>query len=217
MKAKLNLIVLLILTVILSSCNSNKKPKNFDYGHIDNNKYLNSFFKLELTLPDNWIVQTKEQTENLSEMGKELTAGDNKNLKAIIDASEINTANLLVVFQYEVGAAVDYNPGFMLVAENLKNSPGIKTGSDYLFQARKILKQSQVQYNYIDDKFKKEIISGQEFYSMNCTIDYMGINIKQIYYSTIIDGFCLNVILSYESDEQKNNLDKVINSMNFKK
>jgi hypothetical protein len=217
MKAKLNLIGFLILTLFMTCCNQNGKPKNFDYGHTENNKYLNSFFGLGLTLPDNWIVQTKEQTENLSKKGKDLVAGDDKNLKAIINASEVNTANLLAVFQYEVGAAVDYNPSFMLVAENLNNAPGIKTGSDYLFQARKLLKQSQVQYSYIDEEFKIEIKNSQEFYTMNCSIDYMGYKISQVYYSTIKDGFCLSAIISFINDEQKNNLEKIVNSMNFKK
>lgn len=217
MKAIPNVIVFLTLILFVSSCTQNVKPKKFDYGHIENNKYLNSFFGLELTFPEDWIVQTKEQTDNISKMGKDLIAGDNKNLKAVINASEVNSANLLAIFQYEVGAAVDYNPSFMLVAESLKNAPGIKTASDYLFQVRKLLKQSQFQYSNIDDEFKKEIINNQEFYSMNCSIDNLGYKINLVYYSTIKDGFCLGAIISFINDEQKNSLVKVINSMKFKK
>jgi len=213
---KTKLIILSLLTIFITSCNPNKKPKNFDYGHTENNKYHNSFFELELILPDNWVVQTKEQMENLSEAGKEIAVGDNKKLEAIINATEINTANLLAVFQYEVGAAVEYNPSFMLVAENLKNAPGVKTGRDYLVQARKLLKQSQVQYQ-IDDKFKKVTINNHNFYVMNCSINYMGLTIKQKYYSTLKNGFCLSAIISYNNEEQKKNLEKIIHSANFKK
>jgi hypothetical protein len=215
MKSKLNLIALLILTISLTACNQNEKPKNFDYGHTENGKYLNSFFGLELDIPSGWVVQTREETENLTEMGKEFVAGDDENLKAVIDASKINSANLISVFQYEVGSAVDYNPNFMLVAENIKNSPGTKTGSDYLFQARKFLAQSKIEYSHIDDKFEKKMINGQEFYVMNCNIEYAGLSINQIYYSTIVDGFAMNVIVSYTTDEQKSDLDKMLNSMAF--
>lgn len=217
MNKKLNIIGLLFLTVLFTCCNQNEKSSGFDYGHVENNKYINSFFGLELTLPDNWIVQTKEQTENLTKAGKELVAGDNENLKALINASEVNSANLLSVFQYEVGSAVDYNPGFMLVVENLKNAPGIKNGSDYLFQSRKLLEQSQIKYSPIDDTFKKEIIDGQEFYTMDCSVDLTGHSITQRYYSTIKDGFCLSAIISFTNDEEENSLKKIINSMNFKK
>ena len=217
MRTKLNLIGLVLLAVLTFSCNSNSKPKDFDYGHVENNKYLNSFFGLELALPSDWVVQTKEQTDNLAKKGQELVAGDDKNMKAAIKVAEVNTANLLAVFKHEVGAAVDYNPSFMLVAENLQNAPGIKTGSDYLFQAKKILQQSQVQYDYIDDVFKKEMINNQEFYLMNCSIKYMGLTINQIYYSTIQNGFSIGAIISYIDDEQKNELGKIVKSMEFKR
>ena len=206
MKTRLYLSGILIITVLITSCKPIEKLDNFDYGYTENNKYLNSFFGLELIIPDNWVVQTKAQTENLSKTGVNLIAGDDENLKAVINASEINTANLLAVFQYEVGAAVDYNPSFMLVAENLKNAPGIKTGSDYLFQARKLLKQSQMQYSQFDDEFKMEIINNQDFYTMNCIIDYMGQRIKQRHYSTIIDRFCLSAIITFTNNEQQTNL-----------
>ena len=219
MKAKLILIGFVILTVLTFSCNpnGNGKPKDFDYGHVENSMYINSFFGLKLQLPSDWVVQTKEQTENLAKKGKELVAGDDKNMKAVIDAAEVNSANLLAVFKYEVGAAVEYNPNFMLVAENLKNAPGIKNGSDYLFQTRKLMKQSQIKYDFIDEEFKKEIINNQEFFLMNCSINYMGLNIKQKYYSTIQNGFCLSAIISFINDEQENDLERIINSIEFNK
>ena len=212
----MNFIGFIILTVLTLSCSTNNKPENFDYGKVENNKYSNSFFEFSMDLPADWIVQTKEQTENLAKMGQELVAGDDKNIKAALKASEINSANLLAVFKYEVGAAVEYNPNFMLVAENLKNAPGIKTGSDYLFQSRKILKQSQVQYEHIDETFEKVIINNNEFYLMNAHLNYMGLSIKQVYYSTILNGFCLSAIISFIDDEQRKDLELILKSMEFK-
>ena len=215
MKISINFIGIVLLTTLTLSCSSNDKPKDFDYGKVENNKYHNSFFGFEIDLPSNWVVQTKEQTDNLKKMGQELIAGDDKNMKAVIKASEINSASLLAIFKYEVGTAVEYNPNFMLVAENLKNAPGIKTASDYLFQSRRILEQSQVQYDQIDQEFKREMINNQEFYLMNASINYMGLSIKQVYYSTIQNGFCLSIVISFIDDEQKMDLDKIINSMRF--
>ncbi|TAJ11686.1 hypothetical protein DMA11_15965 [Marinilabiliaceae bacterium JC017] len=199
-----------------SGCFTNNKPKQFDYGHVENHKYTNSFFDFEMTLPADWVVQSKEQTENLTKMGKELVAGDDQNMKALLDASDINTANLLTVFKYEVGSAVEYNPNLALVAENLKNAPGIKTGGDYLFQSRKLLNQSQIQYDYIDEEFKKEVINNQEYYLMNASINFMGLTIKQKYYTRVKDGFCFAAIISYVDDEQKEELENILNSMSFK-
>jgi hypothetical protein len=131
---KTNLLRFLLLTITAIGCKTQDKPIDFDYGHIENSKYINSYFDFEITIPTDWIVQSKEQMDNLSKTGAELVAGDDSKLKAVVKASEINTANLLAVYQYERGSAVEYNPSFMLVAENIINAPGIKTGSDYLFQ-----------------------------------------------------------------------------------
>ncbi|MFZ4465299.1 MAG: hypothetical protein ACOYN5_15745 [Bacteroidales bacterium] len=217
MTAKPNFLGFILLTLLLLCCNTQGVTQDFDYGQIENNKYYNSFFNFEMIIPTGWIVQSKEQTENLTKKGADLVAGDDKNLKAVIKASEVNSANLLAIFKYEVGAAVDYNPSIMLISENLKNSPGIKTGSDYLFQVRKMLKQSQVQYDYFDENFKKKTINGQDLFLMNASLEYMGLQIKQVYYSTIINGFSLGIIISFVSKEQKKEIGKVINSMQFRK
>jgi hypothetical protein len=212
---KINLLGFLLLTITAIGCKTQNKTNDFDYGHVENSKYVNSYFDFEITVPTGWIVQTKEQMDNLAKTGAELVAGDDSKLKAFVKVSEINTANLLAVYQYERGSAVEYNPSFMLVAENIINAPGIKTGSDYLFQSRKLLEQSQFKYDYIDKEFAKEIINGTEFYKMKAEINYMGLNIKQIYYSTIVDRFSFNVIISFINDQQKLDLLKPINSMKF--
>ncbi|MCD4773736.1 MAG: hypothetical protein K8R41_10185 [Bacteroidales bacterium] len=216
MNKKIKLLAILFISLFIFGCNS-QNVEGFDYGRVENNKYLNSFFDFEISIPPTWVVQTKEQTDNLVEVGENLIAGDDENMKAIIKASEINSANLLVVFKYEVGSPVEYNPSFVLIAENLKNAPGVKKGSDYLFHARKLLLQSQVQHDYIDEEFKKEIINNQEFYLMNSSINYAGFNIKQVYYTTIKNGFSVNAIITYVNEEQKNELEKVINSLIFDK
>lgn len=217
MKKRIELIGLLLLVIFTISCSNSNKPKDFDYGSVVNNKYTNSFFDMEISLPSDWVVQTKEQTENLVKQSKDIVSGDDRNLKAILKASEVNTANLLILFQYEVGAAVEFNPNFMLVAENIKNFPGIKNGSDYLFQARKLMMRSQLQYDNIDEEFKKVVINNTEFYTMNALLNYSDIGIMQSYYSTIQNGFCISAIVSYINDDQKADLEKVINSISFKK
>jgi hypothetical protein len=204
------------LLLITNGCSNQDKPKDFDYGHVENNKYVNSFFNFEISIHPDWIVQTNEQMESMTKVGKELVAGDDSKMKALLKASEINTANLLSVFQFERGSAVEYNPSIVLIAENTKNFPGIKNGKDYLFQARKLLDQSQLKYDSIDKEFTKEVINGTDFYKMNANITYGGLNIRQIYYSTVSKEFSFNVIISFTNDRQKEDLLELVNSMKFK-
>ena len=176
----------MLIAITTSSYNANAQPDNFDYGRVENGIYLNDYFNFQIILPANWIVQSKEQTEHIVDTGKKLMAGDDDNMKAMLAASEINSANLLAAFQYEVGTSVEYNPNIMLVAENIRNAPGVKNGSDYLFQARRIIENSQFKYDYLSTEFEKETIGGAEFYKMYARLNYMGLEIKQIYYSTIL-------------------------------
>lgn len=208
-----NIIYLFIVTVLLSCSDQKKKlPENFDFGKIENGSYQNDYFDMEVLFNPNWIVQDKQAMNNLVERGSDLVTGDNKNLKSIVKASQVNTAYLLAVFKHEVGAAVEYNPSFMIVAENTKNFPGIKNGKDYLFHAKKLLKQTQMSYSFEKEVFEQKI-GKSLFHVMEAKLDYMGKIIIQEYISTVNRGFSLSFIISYTTEEEKNELYEVINNI----
>ena len=140
-------------------------------------------------------------------------AGDNNSLKARLDASTVKTANLLTVFEHEAGAPVDFNPSLMIAAENTASAPGIKTGKDYLFHTRKFLEQAQVKYA-IDEVYTTSV-GGREFAAMNVNTDYAGMNIKQVYYVAVKDGFSLTFITTYVTDQQQESLKEVIKTVQF--
>jgi len=204
-----------MLILLLSACGGDKMPKSFDYGNVENNVYSNSYFGFTVDVPEQWIVQSKEQNEQLMNLGKEMIAGDDKSMKAVLNASEVNVANLLTVFKYELGSPVDYNPSYMLIGENVMKAPGVKTGSDYFFNARRIMQQSQTPYKHIDEEYTLKNLGGKDFYVMNTEIEYMGVSIYQAYYSRIDNGFALIMIISYTTDDEKDELENVIGSLSF--
>lgn len=213
---KRNFIFLFTLCIgLFYNCKNNFGVKGFDYGSVENSTYKNSYFNFEMNLPPTWVVQSKEQTEMIVETGKKIAAGDNENLKTMIKASEVNSAYLLTVFKHELGTAVPYNPNIMILAENLKMSPGVKKGNDYLYHASRILKQSQVNYNHIDSTFDKLNFDNKEFYIMNAILNHPNLELKQSYYTTIINGFALSFVISYASDEQKKELNSILESIKF--
>jgi hypothetical protein len=211
------LLIIILLTSLLIGCNSPVKTKDFDYGRVENMKYSNSYFDFEMTLPDNWVVQSKEQIKKINKIGMDVVAGDDENMKFAMNASLINTANLLSASEYEYGAPVDFNPSIDIVVENIKNYPGLKTGSDYLYQMKKLLENSHLKQDYIDKEFGKEVIGGIEFFKMNAEMNYMQQNIKQIYYSAIVNRFSFTIVIIFINDQQKSELLGSINSIKFKK
>jgi len=172
-KTKMKKIIYLFIATIFLSCSSQEKklPNNFDFGKTENGSYKNSYFDMEVLFNPNWIIQDKQEMNNLIERGSELATGDNKNLKSIIKASQVNTAYLLAIFKHEVGAAVEYNPSFVIVAENTKNFPGIKNGKDYLFHAKKLLKQTQMPYAFEKEVFE-QTIGNSSFHTMETKLNW---------------------------------------------
>ncbi|TSE08488.1 MULTISPECIES: hypothetical protein [Aquimarina] len=204
-------IIYLIIAITTLSCTNQEKklPDNFDFGKTENGSYKNEYFDMEISFDPNWIVQDKQQMNNIIEMGSELTTGEDKNLKAIVKASQVNTAYLLAVFKHEVGSAVEFNPSFMVVAENINNFPGIKNGSDYLFHAKKLLEQSQMSY-YFEKEVYEKTIGKSTFYIMEAKLDHMNKTVIQHYISTVTKGFSLSFIVSFATDNGKNELYEII-------
>jgi len=207
-------IIYLLIASLFFNCSNPKKnlPDNFDFGKTENGLYKNDYFNMEISFNPNWAVQDKQAVNNIVEKGNELITGNDKTFDSAVKAAQVNTAYLLTIFKHEVGAAVEYNPSLMLVAENIKNFPGIKNGKDYLFHAKKILKQTQLPYSFNKEVFEKEI-DNSKFYIMEAELDYMGKTIIQQYISTVNKGFSLSFIISYTTEEEKNELYEVINNI----
>ena len=216
MKSILLLVAVVVGSLVFTGCNQKKEvPENFDYGKVADGKYRNSYFDLEISVPEGWAVQSEAEMEATMKQGEKLVAGENKELKNVLKASEVNVANLLAVYQYKKGTNTEFNPSLLMTAENIKSFPNIKTGNDYLTSTRAFLVKSEFKYDQIDSVFAKENVNGSEFYRMHTAVDYSGIHIQQDYYSAVVNGFCLSVIISYSSDEQKASMDKFLGTLKF--
>lgn len=211
----LKLSLVCFLAVGLTQCKTGK-PDNFDYGSVQNNVYTNAFFAMQMDVPEGWAVQSEEAMKRMTEMGSELVTGDDALMKIKVKASEINSANLMSAFQYEVGTPIDeFNANITLVAENLTLAPGVKRGSDYLVHTKNFMKQSPANYTFNAD-FGSETFGGQPFDYMDATLTTMGVEIQQRFYSTIIEGFSFNAIISYGTEDQKEMLLDILKTMDFK-
>lgn len=184
----------------------------FDYGTTENGVYTNSFFNLKVVFNPEWFVQSQQQIANLSELGENLIVGDDNDLKRVIKASKVNVSNLLTVYKYELGSAVDFNPSFLLTIENTQLVPGIKTGKDYLFHAKKLLSKLEVKYTFDKPVYEKKI-GDVTFHVLEAQINFMNLKLKQDYIVTVKNGFTVIFAISYMNKAQKKELYKVINNI----
>lgn len=205
----------LFLLIIIGACRPPQLKNIFDYGSVKDGLYINEFFGCSLNIPAGWAVQTREEMEQLQNLGKDMIAGKDKKLKRKLKTSEIRSANLITAFKYKLGTTVEFNPNISIVAENIKFSPGIKSGADYLNHSRELLKQSQFKYDSISARFDQVEFSGKVFSRMFTSVNYMGIPIKQEYYSTIVNGFSFNIVISYSNNEQREELLGMLETLKF--
>ncbi|MCP4162334.1 MAG: hypothetical protein GY760_19865 [Deltaproteobacteria bacterium] len=106
--------LVIVLFLLISTGCSNHKINQFDSGRVENDKYINTFFGFDITLPQGWFAQTKKHKNGNKFVGNE------------------NDAKLLTVFKYnspnnEYGQPVLFNPSIIVASQNLKNVPEIKT------------------------------------------------------------------------------------------
>ena len=229
MKTFLYSTCILLLSLLLFSCNNlsgDKEaeevpkigiPESFDYGKVENNVYRNKYFKCSMRVPSEWKVVDKETMDELTGKASETVAGDDEELKQAIEVGQINSANLLSVSKLDLATATELNPNIMILAENVSRSSIVMDGNDYLKSAKELLARTQMNYTYISDDFKKEVINGTPFYRMDVTLDLQGIEAKQCYLATISKKFAFVVILTYFTEEEKAFIDNYIKTLKFEK
>lgn len=214
MKSYLFPVSLLLLLQLLACQSSSPKEATqeaFELGTTTTGHYHNGYFGLDIYFDPTWNVQEKEQLELMEQAGEELLVGDNKNLKAALDAATINTAYLLTIFKYPLGTKVDYNPNFVALVENVSNFSDIETGANYLFHVQQLLAQTALKYQF--EEVYEQQVGTKVFHVLDLTAQHKEMEIQQSYWSTIEKGFCLSFILSYHSEQEKEELMAIINQV----
>lgn len=203
----------LICFFLIDQCNG--QSENFDYGTIKDNKYSNAFFKFTMDVPAGWEVQSEQKIKEFRDKGIELISGDDEKLKKAIDASTIVNATMLVVIKMD--SIPGYKSNLNIGAVNIKQYPEIKTGYDYLQITKKFLSQGSLVYKDFKNSTVKKSYAGADFYTMECTYIWKSYEVHQTSYSTTKNGFALLFTISYVKDNQKDELEKALQSINFGK
>lgn len=213
-RTRLMYILLASSVALLAGCEK-KASDEIDFGGIKNSVYQNKYFGLAVKLPSEWSVLDQEAQQLLVEMGGKMAAGTDKNLKAVIKASEMQTVYLFTAFKHPLGAPVTFNPSIICLAERVRQMPGIKRGKDYLFHARKLLESGQIEYSF-PSEISTESVGGQDFDVMHAEMLMRGKAVRQDYYAKIMKGYALAFIVSFTTDEEKSSLQDILRSVTIK-
>ena len=183
-------------------------------GTLDNGIYRNKYFGMRVVLPDDWYPLDDEGKKKLMEMGRKMVASQDKMLGAALDASKLDTLNLLAVYKHPPGAPVSFNPNLSCVAEKVSDFPGIKTGRDYLFHVRRGMQASGVPYSMGGDIYS-ENIGGVSFYVQDMSVPAGTWLVQQKYYAAIMKGYALGFVLTYTNRWEYGDLKGILATVNF--
>ncbi|MDT3426394.1 hypothetical protein J2Z22_001920 [Paenibacillus forsythiae] len=203
--------VMMLVLVLVTACGG--KEKEISLGVTESGSYTNDYFGLSLTFPKEWLYQNADQMMELMAAGKDVIAGDDESKKKMLDLSKSKTLNLLVTSKFPVDSG-KVGPSAIAVAEKVSLLQGVKDGKDYLEASKKLMVDSKLPYEFKDISTVK--VGGKEMYTMQASINTGQDIVTQDYYSSIIDGYAFNLILTYIDAESKAETDKILESVTFK-
>jgi len=195
---------------------SAKKPiEEIDFGTVANSVYTNHFLGMTVNIPKDWSIQDKDAQDRLKQLGEKIVTGEDKNMQAIVKASELQTVSLFAAFKFPYGSPVAFNPSVMSVAENVRQFPGIKTGKDVLFQVKQMLESGQLTMSFSKDSYTKKL-GGVDFDVLESETTVRNLVVKQKYFVTLIKGYSLSIVATYMTDEDLDSVQKILDSVTFK-
>ncbi len=180
----------------------------------DSKTYTNEYFKITVQKPEGWYAQNAEESAELQKQGGKMLAGNDKNLKAAMDAAQDTTTSLFGFFEAPPGTPGKLNPNVLSAAENIKVAPGIKTGCDYIALTKEIIKKSQMNYKF-EEKCETKTVNGTEFGVVNAQLSVGEQVVKQRYYAVIRGNHAISVIETFFDAESEAKVKKVVESLKF--
>ena len=169
-------------------------------------------FGIRIRRPEGWQAMGFDQLNDLVDMGTDVATAGKDDLKAFMAATEKNNFTLFAITQFEAGAAVDENPNVMGVAEKVSHAPGVKTGKDYFFHAKKLMAQANPNFTFTEG-YQTRMIGGVAFDQMDVVTEVGPAKANQSYYAAKHDAFIVLIIQTYVSDEGKKATSDIIDTV----
>ena len=199
MKITVYLNFLLIALIAIAGCK--KAPsKSVAAGKIENGIYSSSFFSLKMKVPEDWTVETMGQVEKT----KETLEGNGQ--------KEVLVTNLLVIFS---GNPEDeFKPNLAITAEHHSLYPecNSRNAKDYLEQVKQQYEKIESSATGVENY---TFANNTKCYSFDVTMELPNIKMSQTHFSVVQNKFYIDVIMTYQTDSQKEELKKIVDSLQF--
>ena len=179
----------LTISIILLLCSYADAQSEVDRGVVKDGVYINSGFGFTFNYPKDWVVHGEATNERIREIGKEKIE-ESGTSKAAVEVAVKNTYQLLTVFRHPVGTpGITFNPGILVLAENIAHAPGITNGKDYLLNVRAIM--TKAGYQFLLKEPVEYRVAGTQFFRDNSAVEINGVHLVQAHFVTLKNGYAL--------------------------
>ncbi|PHR94912.1 MAG: hypothetical protein COA78_31195 [Blastopirellula sp.] len=210
------LMYVICLPLLTAGCSNSSTPasEEIDLGKISDSIYHNEYFDMDFSIPEKWHVLDEAEKQHLKDTGRAVLKNKGKNMEAKLKLSELRTVTLCSIFKHPLGTPVDFNPSMIMMAEKISFGQGISDGKDYLQHTKKMEEKLALNISY-PEEITSKTIAGREFGEMSSVIDYDVVEITQLKFTTIMKGYALTFIVSYNNEEDKALVKDIIKSIHF--
>jgi hypothetical protein len=212
MKSFLLIAILLLLGFVAPVSNA-QQTSTPDDGSVDKGVYRNTFFGFSVAYPKDWVVHGEATNTRLKEIGKERATSTGAMSAASTEVILRNTYQLLTAFQYPMGAVVEVNPSFMLIAERVSHAPAIVTGRDYLLYVRPLMIKTGVLP--VNDEPAPLMLDGRKFFRQDSRMQVNGVSFDQSIIITVNQGFAIAFILSGKDQPSIDEMFKAVGTLKY--
>jgi hypothetical protein len=211
MISKLVPLIAAVITLFIGGCSSSSDP--IQVGDFKNGTYHNEFFGFAITLPEGWTVTDDKSLNQRMNEGKNIIAGEDKNLLSKLDTSLQQYSNLLTVSKYPLVPVKAPNAIIRFVAENEPKPLSMNNDPDeYLVNSKRLLASSNMRYRITHD-ITHTWLGGIPFSMMAVDTEYRSTTLHQVYYSAIIKEHGLGILVMYVNSEDKPIIDRTLESI----
>jgi hypothetical protein len=178
----------------------------------DNQYYHNEKFGLRVEKPEGWYSQSIEETMQLAARGSQIISGEDKNMKAALEASLKSTLTLFSFFEFPPGTPGKPNSSVISLAEYIAAYPGIKDGCDYLANMKQVIQQSQMAMSF-GEVCQKTKLSTSTFGYIDATAEVGNTLVRQRYLACKKADHAIAIIQTFYNEQQEASTTDVVKSI----
>ncbi len=188
------------------------KAEQISQSTFNGSTYTNTYFGFNITIPSGWTVNSKEQRDSLMAVGRRMFSND-PNAQKAYDELLLTSSCILYCSRAAIGTKTEANTSLIIIAEDLKNSPGITDGKEFLSCFKDEMDKTDIKVK--SNNISSIHVDGKDIYYSEIKTKYLSVIVKQIDFAFIVKRYAIGITITYTDDKDFSTLVTAVKSLHF--